>query len=80
MQNWRNENPPQTIGWEPTCACDAGEPVPCTVLDPFLGSGTTAKVALRLGRRAVGVDISQEYLDEIVPRRLGDAVQISMPL
>jgi len=31
------------------------------VLDPFVGSGTTAVVAARLGRRFVGYDISQEY-------------------
>ncbi|MGK7902720.1 MAG: site-specific DNA-methyltransferase, partial [Hormoscilla sp.] len=31
------------------------------VLDPFLGSGTTAVVAKKLGRRFVGVEINQEY-------------------
>jgi DNA modification methylase len=33
------------------------------VLDPFLGSGTTAVVALRLGRRTIGIDTSSEYLE-----------------
>ena len=33
-----------------------------TVLDPFLGSGTTAAVALRLGRSAVGIDLSSDSL------------------
>ena len=33
-----------------------------TVLDPFLGSGTTAAVALRLGRSAVGIDTSTASL------------------
>jgi modification methylase len=32
-----------------------------TVLDPFLGSGTTAKAALDLGRMAVGYEINKEY-------------------
>lgn len=32
-----------------------------TVLDPFLGSGTTALAAARLGRRFVGYDISEAY-------------------
>ncbi len=41
-----------------------------TVLDPFIGSGTTAAVAQRLGRRAVGVDLSAEYL-ELAARRIG---------
>jgi site-specific DNA-methyltransferase (adenine-specific) len=32
------------------------------VLDPFVGSGTTAAAAKRLGRRYVGIDISAEYV------------------
>lgn len=34
---------------------------PCLVLDPFLGSGTTAAVALELGRQAIGIDLSDDY-------------------
>jgi len=30
-----------------------------TVLDPFLGSGTTAKVALELKRNAIGYEINE---------------------
>ena len=33
------------------------------VLDPFMGSGTTAKVARALGRKYIGFEISQEYVD-----------------
>ncbi len=32
-----------------------------TVLDPFIGSGTTAVAAKQLGRHYVGIDISEEY-------------------
>lgn len=32
------------------------------VLDPFMGSGTTAAAAKRLGRKYVGVDMSEEYV------------------
>ncbi len=37
-------------------------PVPCTVLDPFAGSGTTGVVAEGLHRRFIGIDLSREYL------------------
>lgn len=32
------------------------------VLDPFLGSGTTGKMALLAGRKFIGIEISEEYL------------------
>lgn len=32
-----------------------------TVLDPFLGSGTTLAAAKATGRRGIGIDISPEY-------------------
>jgi adenine-specific DNA-methyltransferase len=38
------------------------------VLDPFLGSGTVAKVARSLGRRYVGIEISRAYYDEALKR------------
>tara|TARA_R110002033_G_scaffold14638_1_gene42470 strand:- start:2259 stop:2996 length:738 start_codon:yes stop_codon:yes gene_type:complete len=33
------------------------------VLDPFVGTGTTCSVAKSMGRRFIGIDISQKYLD-----------------
>lgn len=41
-----------------------------TVLDPFLGSGTTAKIALELGRNAIGYEINEEFLP-IIKKKLG---------
>jgi DNA modification methylase len=37
------------------------QPIPATVLDPFLGAGTTMMVADRLGRNCVGVELITEY-------------------
>ncbi|WP_449370858.1 DNA-methyltransferase, partial [Thiomonas sp.] len=34
-----------------------------TVLDPFVGSGTTLKAAHELGRNSIGIDLSREYCD-----------------
>ena len=64
-----------TLGWRPTCDHDAGT-VPATVLDCFVGSGTTVAVAQTLGRRGVGVDLNTEYLD-IAVKRIG---AISLPM
>jgi DNA modification methylase len=41
-----------------------------TVLDPFLGSGTTTKVALELGRNSVGYEINESFID-IIKDKLG---------
>ncbi len=48
----------------------AGSPEGGVVLDPFLGSGTTAVVAQRLGRRFVGIEINPAYA-EMARQRLG---------
>jgi len=61
-----------TTGWRAGCACDAGEPVPATVLDPFCGSGTTGLVALTYGRDFIGIDLSPEYL-AMAERRIAPA-------
>jgi DNA modification methylase len=50
-----------TTGWQPTCDCAAGDPVPAVVLDPFGGAGTTALVAARLGRDAILVELNPDY-------------------
>jgi DNA modification methylase len=46
----------------------AGSPEGGTVLDPFGGSGTTARVANRLSRRAILIDLSTDYLDQAMVR------------
>lgn len=60
----------KTTGWDPTCDHADAPVVPCVVLDPFAGSGTTLLVANRLGCHAVGVELNPEYA-EIARRRVG---------
>ena len=51
---------PVTTGWT-TCSCrDWGRGI---VLDPFLGSGTTGEVALKMGRKFIGFDLYQANVD-----------------
>ena len=45
--------------------------LPDIVLDPFCGSGTTLMVAKEMGRQAIGLDLSFQYLDTIAKPRLG---------
>jgi hypothetical protein len=46
---------------------------PCVVLDPFVGSGTTAVVCIGLGRYSMGIDLSEEYLKKnAIPRIEGE--------
>ncbi|RPJ52522.1 MAG: hypothetical protein EHJ95_03905, partial [Methanobacteriota archaeon] len=62
-------------GWHPSCTCDAGEPVPCVVLDPFAGSGTTLKVARDLGRDSIGIELNPAYVG-IIKQKLRAAEQL----
>ena len=58
----------QGTGWAPSCACGA-DPVPDVVLDPFMGSGTTAEVALKYGRQFLGCELNPEY-ESLINERL----------
>jgi len=71
--------PSRTTGWRPGCDC-GGEPVPCTVLDPFSGSGTTGLVALRLGRRYLGIELNPEYIAMSKRRMMSEASQLKLDL
>jgi DNA modification methylase len=82
-QKWLDANPAKTVGWMPSCGCEAKEdepgilierpdeatdryvysPEPCTVLDPFAGSGTTGLVAVERGRSFIGIELNPEYAD-----------------
>ena len=47
------------------------------VLDPFIGSGTTAAAAMQLGRNYSGIDINPEYV-ELARKRVAE-LQIGLP-
>jgi len=46
-----------------------------TILDPFLGSGTTSLAALNLSRNSVGYEINREYRD-VIKRRLKNNISV----
>lgn len=45
-----------------------------TILDPFMGSGTTGVAAIQLGRKFIGIEIEPKYFD-IACRRVGEATK-----
>jgi len=57
--NWKTD----TLFWLPTCSCPPHDPIPSVIFDPFAGTSTTLVVAKALGRRGVGVELSQDYCD-----------------
>ena len=61
-----------TLGWRPTCAHPETSVVPATVLAPFSGAGTTVMVALRMGRRGLGIELNPEYVTMAERRILAD--------
>jgi len=67
-----------TIGWEPSCSCNAGDPVPCVVLDPFGGSGTTGMVAAQEHRDYVMIERNPKYVEMAKTTRLA-AVETGVP-
>lgn len=58
--------------WKLSCECGA-DVVPAVVLDPFLGSGTTALVADRLQRDCIGIEMNPAYADMAERRIRGDS-------
>lgn len=49
-----------------------------TVLDPFMGSGSTGKAALREGFRFIGIELHQDYIT-IAEARLLHAIKTRQP-
>ena len=61
----------------PTCRCEA-RAEPGIVLDPFMGSGTTAISAAKLGRDWLGIDINPDFV-ELAENRIRTALTPTKP-
>jgi len=59
------------------CFCPEGG----LVIDPYMGSGSTAVAAIKLNKSFMGFDISQNYITEISEKRIAEAyAQLKEPL
>lgn len=48
------------------------------VLDPFMGSGTTALAAIRLRRKYIGFELNKEYYEKLLERLNDETAQLSL--
>lgn len=60
----------RTVGWEKACSCSTNEVRPCIVLDPFLGSGTSASVCRQFGRHCWGIELNKDYILDHAAHRI----------
>lgn len=64
----------KSLGWRPGCRCfqdDLHYVVPCRVLDPFGGTGTTGAVAADMGRDATLIELNPDSV-EIIENRISN--------
>ena len=75
--SYRKEHPTQKpvelMKW---CIEQAAVPPRGTILDPFMGSGTTGVAAVQMGRRFIGIEREPKYFD-VACRRIEDAQRMT---
>jgi hypothetical protein len=65
-----------TLGWQPSCECNAGDPIPCIVLDPFGGSGTVLEVCRMNNRQGLCIELNPDYEPLIRERSMANITSI----
>jgi site-specific DNA-methyltransferase (adenine-specific) len=75
--SYRKEHPTQKpVDLMKWCIDQAGVPTQGTVLDAFMGSGTTGVAAVQMGRKFIGIEREPKYF-EIACRRIEDAQRMT---
>lgn len=71
------QKPVAVMAW---CMKMAKVPVGATVLDPFMGSGTTGIACIRTGRRFIGIEIDPKHFNTACKRIQIEVDQLQLPL
>lgn len=72
-----NQKPVMLMQW---CMEQAKLADSCTVLDPYMGSGSTIIAAIRTGRRAIGIEIDPKHYEKALRRIKKELAQGSLSL
>lgn len=71
------EKPVSLMAW---CMDKAKVPEGATVLDPYMGSGSTIIAAIRTGRRAIGIELDPAHYANAVQRITNELSQLTLNL